>query len=85
VLTGYRPPYKCARFTNQTDLRDYGIYSLNLTSDISYHKCHAHIHTNTTNSSSSNFYSIPCLEGYQYDSSQETFVTEVSYHLVENS
>lgn len=73
---GYGPPHKCAPLTNQTDLYTYGILNNISSSRITYDKCNIEIQSNTSNLTSGT-YKLTCPEGYQYDSKQETIVTEV--------
>ncbi|CAC5394093.1 SLC22A4_5 [Mytilus coruscus] len=72
---GYGPPYKCAPLTNKTDLYRYGMLNNISASRITYDKCNIEIQSKTSNTTSGT-YKLTCPEGYQYDSKQETIVTE---------
>ncbi|KAK7116572.1 organic cation transporter protein-like [Littorina saxatilis] len=76
VFIGYQPPYQCAE-VNMTKLDDVLDLERNVTDDVSvvYEKCSIQVSANR--SGELQVYSLPCIEGYQYDGPKDmSFFTE---------
>ena len=81
-ISGYSPPHQCKPLSG--DLYSYGVTEKkNATFQlVASEKCQTIYAINVTNTTS--YVNVPCLEGYDYDIQEATFVTEVSNYSILN-
>ncbi|KAJ8304388.1 hypothetical protein KUTeg_017971, partial [Tegillarca granosa] len=86
VGRGFTPPYTCKEISTNTSYLNDKIWNHNITQyEISYDQCHIDFRVNGSNNTDISF-SLPCVNGYKYQSEGDTIVTEswvaVSIHLI---